>query len=150
MNKAVPLALAVALLGACDDNEDIGVIGGEADVVIWTADIFGLAPFQYVGGTADVTYELGTFDFGATAEIFGDNPGSVRPWNVRFGTCASGGDVVGLESDYLPFVVDGAGADVVSVIVPEPLDPLGLYHVTFSLSLDNQDIVIACGDLFLL
>lgn len=143
-------AAALAFLGACDDDDTIIDIGGEGDAIIWTADVFGYAPFQYVGGTADMAYELGTFEFGVTAEIFGDTPGAVRPWHVRFGTCAGGGDIVGIDSDYLPFVVDGAGADILSVIVPEPLDPNGLYHVTYSLALDAKDAVIACGDLVLL
>jgi hypothetical protein len=144
------LVAALGFLGACDDDNDLTDIGGEADVVVWTADVFGIAPFQYVGGTAEVSFALGTFEFGATAEVFGDTPGAVRPWHVHFGTCASGGDIVGLNSDYLPFVIDGAGADVVSVIVPEPLDVNAFYHVDFFLALDRQDVVIACGDLVLL
>lgn len=150
MTKPILLLVAVlGFLGACDDDDDIVDIGGEADVVVWTADIFGIAPFQYVGGSAEVSTEIGTFEFGATAEIFGDTPGAVRPWHVHFGTCASGGDIVGLDSDYLPLVVDGAGADIVSVIVPEPLDVNAFYHVNFHLAPDRQDVIIACGDLVL-
>lgn len=155
MKRALSISIiaAAACLGACDDDDDDDlIIGGEGDVVVWTADIFGIAPFQFVGGTAEVDHELGTFEFGATAEIFGDTPGAVRPWHVHFGTCASGGDIVGLDSDYIPFVIDAAGGDLVSVIVPEPLDPNGLYHVNFHLGTSAEDfgVIIACGDLFLL
>lgn len=151
MTRALSISMiaAVALLGACDDDDNDLIIGGEGDVVEWTADVFGIGDFSTIGGSADVTYEIGTFEFGATANIFGDVPGAVRPWHVHFGSCADTGDIVGIDSDYLPFVTDSSGADQVSVIVPEALDPNGVYSVNFHLGTTGTDFdtIIACGDL---
>ena len=61
---------------------------------------------------------------------------------------ATGGDIVGFDSDYPPFVVDSDGTDAISVIVPEALDPDGAYHVNFHLAPDNLGVLIGCGDLF--
>jgi hypothetical protein len=153
MTRAICVSViaTAALLGACDDNDNDNddIIGGTGETLEWRANVAGIGDFANISGSADVTFATGAFQFGATTSIVGDEPGAVRAWHVSNGSCVTGGDIVGLDSDYLPLVADSAGKNTVSVIVPEALDPNGVFHVDFrgGTSGADFDTVIACGDL---
>lgn len=147
-----PIVMALAVVGACDDDDDITPIGADGDLAVFSVDIFGYAPFEYITGSAEVTTVVGDGSFDVSVSIFDDTPGSVRPWEVRVGTCADSGSLVGNSDDYPDLIVDLDGTDTVDVIVNHELHPDDLHHIQFYLSpehMDHDTDVLACGDLVL-
>lgn len=152
MKKSISILMALALFGACDDDNNITDIGVEGETVVFSTDIVGIDPFVAISGTADVTTVIGDDSFDATVTIVGDTSGLIRPWRVREGTCANSSGVVGNNSDYPDLVVGADGTGSVTVVVPHELDPDELHHIEFYVSPDQTDPdtdVIACGDLVL-
>ena len=85
--------------------------------------------------------------FIATISIREDVPGSLRPWHVHFGTCLSGGDIVGSDQAYLRLGVGSDGFSSTAVQIRVGLDPRAPYHVNVHFSDQMFDRIIACGDL---
>jgi hypothetical protein len=133
-----------------DDDDDFDNDGdGLPDVVTWSAPIVGFDEFDTIVGDAVVEQTLGAELFTADIAIRGDDPGSVRAWHVHFGTCATGGDIVGDPASYRPLLIDGEGVGVTTARVAFELDLLDDYHVNVHFSPDDLPDIIACGDLFL-
>lgn len=164
----IKIALSVLLLSTvlsvtgCDDDEDEFVIidtdgDGIPDneeapppgVLQWNADLDDVDSDTSITGNAVVQQVEGALSFSATVVIRDDDAGVLRPWHVHFGTCASGGDIVGLDADYARLTVANDGAAISTARVGVPLDPLEPYHVNIHFSDAEFNRIIACGDLIL-
>lgn len=151
MKASISILMTLALVGACDDDDNITPIGAEGDLAFFAADIAGYAPFDYITGSAEITTVIGSHEFDATVSIFDDQPDSIRPWKVRVGSCANSFEDVGQHEDYPLLFVGANGSATVSTTIFHELDPNKIHHVQFYLSpeLNSHDDVLACGDLIL-
>lgn len=156
MNKLGTVLIAATVLAiGCDDDDDItdetpgggsdDGTGGGGTAVELTATILGTGQYSFVSGLGRVLLEVDSF--GAEIQIRGDLPGAIRPWHVHFGTCGSGGAIVGPPESYRPLTIDNDGGDAVSAQVIATLDPAGSYHINVHLSPTDLPTIIACGDL---
>lgn len=129
--------------GIPDDQEEIppGTVPFE-----WGATLTGVGPYPVEGGSTVVLLDDGQA-FTSTIAIRNDEPGAVRPWHVHFGTCGSGGGIVGPPEAYPALRVGGDGAAATQTNVFFELDPLAQYHVNVHLSETQLDILVACGNL---
>jgi hypothetical protein len=112
--------------------------------------VAGLAPLPAGGaitGSAEVHWTVGDQQFTAATQIAGDVPGAVRPWHVHFGSCATGGDVVGPAGSYTPMTVAADGTAQSTATVEFMLDASAPYHVNVHESQSAIATLIACGDL---
>jgi hypothetical protein len=144
------LVAGVALFG-CDDDDDDDDFGDDGVVSPRTmATAFtGVPGFQQIQGDAMVTWTPGDQLFNAVASISGDAQGLVRPWHVHFGTCATGGAIVGSDAQYPRLVIGADGTATAAVDVRYELSPNVPYHINFHKSDAELDTIIACGDLLL-
>jgi len=155
------LPIAFLAFGCTDSDDDIVVVPPTdevppdeippSDVFEWRADITSNDPFIWtLFGTANVLMNNGEAAFTASVEIRNDDVGVERPWHVHFGTCGSGGAIVGDEAAYprLSTGLDGASA-VAITLRGIALDPNAAYHVNIHESDFYFDTLIACGDLIL-
>ncbi|MDB4962589.1 MAG: hypothetical protein JWP01_2588 [Myxococcales bacterium] len=157
------LVAATMVLVGCDDDDNIdgGIGGGIGDInalveeandqdgnfVEFTANITGIGAYSSLSGVGRVLLDQpGVFD--STIEMRSDTPGAVRPWHVHFGTCASGGDIVGPPESYRPLTIGADGTAAVSAQVVSAFDLAADYHINVHVSPADLT-VIACGDLFL-
>jgi hypothetical protein len=158
MNKLASIAIAIALaaVSACgDDTEDIDDTGGippgdaqpQPTAVRWTATVLGTTQYPTIAGEAAVELLDGGQAFTATIGVRADVPGSVRPWHVHLGRCASGGAIIGGDLTYPRLMIGSDGTAASTVTVPAALDPFGAYHVNVHLSDPQLATIIACGDL---
>ena len=157
--RLIPVAL---LAFGCTDDDDgtVVVVPPEevppdeippSNVFEWRADITSNDPYLWtLFGTANVLMNNGEAAFTASIDIRNDDPGVERPWHVHFGTCGSGGGIVGGDAAYprLSTGLDGASAVAVT-IRGVGLDPNAAYHVNVHESDFYFDTLIACGDLIL-
>lgn len=134
------LVLAAALVGCGDDDE----LGDDQER---SADLDGLGDFDNLDGDANVRWTEGTTGFIATIDLENDTPGQVRPWHVHFGTCGSGGEIVGSAEDYPLLEIGEDGRAVATATVDERLERNVDYHVNVHLSEAELGTIIACGDL---
>jgi len=100
-----------------------------------------------ISGSANVQWTIGDDLFTANVQIAGDAVGVVRPWHVHFGTCATGGDIVGPAGAYTPLTVGQDGAAQTTATVEFELDASAPYHVNVHESQIALTTLIACGDL---
>jgi hypothetical protein len=136
-----------------DDDDDIDEDIDEAnddddvDTFFWDSSVVGFPGYSTLVGSALVSERVGDTSFVADIDMRNDLPGSVRPWHVHFGTCATGGAIVGDPASYAPLVFDGNGAASATARVAFVLDPAIPYHINLHLSPSQLDTLIACGDL---
>jgi hypothetical protein len=161
------LALSLSLFAAsCIDDDDDGtlVVVPPADTgtgsgssepppatLEWRAAIISNDVLQWsVTGSATVLQVAGNTAFTASISLRNDLTGTARPWHVHFGTCATGGGIVGDDAAYprLSIGTDGAAA-ATATIRNASLDPAALYHVNVHESNAQFTTLIACGDLIL-
>ena len=160
----IAFLLVAALVGtsACGGDDETfprggtngsGVIGpnGQPQPVIieWRASLVATDVDATINGDAVVVQRDGEDTFIATISIREDMPGALRPWHVRFRTCESGGDIVGLDSSYTRLGVGADGFSSTADQIRAGLIPGAPYHVTVSFSDEMVDRIIACGDLIL-
>lgn len=145
MRKVLPAAIAAMALCACGDDDDDDA---PQDLQQWSTSLVGQGVYTDISGRSTVRQALDEDGFSATIDVEGDVPGARRPWHVHFGTCATGGDIVGDPASYpvLAIAQNGradatANVDGVQLISGEP------YHVNVHLSPDELETIIACGDL---
>jgi hypothetical protein len=83
----------------------------------------------------------------AEITISGAPANGEHPWHMHVGTCATGGDIVGPPTDYMPIKADanGNGSSTATVNVAAPTT--GAYHVNVYLSPADLKTIVACGDL---
>lgn len=134
------MALAVVFAG-CGDDDTVG------DDETFSTSLEGTEGWEQLSGSATVRWVEGTTGFLANIEIEGDEPDQVRPWHVHFGTCETGGAIVGPPGDYPALETDGSGRADANATVDAELDRDADYHVNVHLSEDDLDTIIACGDL---
>jgi hypothetical protein len=162
MNKiAVSIFLATIVMSvACDDdnNDNLVIIDTDNDgiaddleqpppgVIQWNATLTTTDPDSVVTGSSVVRQVEGALSFSATILIRTDVPDAVRPWHVHFGTCATGGDIVGADADYARLTINSDGAALSTARVGVPLDPTLPYHVNVHFSDAEFDRIVACGD----
>ena len=160
------LALSLLSFACIDDDDDgnivatppvddIGDTGDDDDtppaVLEWQATLISTDVFQWqLTGFARVLQTVGNTAFTASISIRNDLPGTARPWHVHFGSCATGGDIVGEDAAYPRLSVDTGGASTGVVTIRDiALDPAALYHVNVHQSNAQLGTLIACGDLIL-
>jgi len=137
------LVLITALTGCSSDSSDGNDNGSRA----LHAAMAPLPGGGTISGTADVQWTVGDAQFTASAQITGDVVGAVRPWHVHFGSCATGGDIVGPAGSYTPMTVGGDGAAASTALVDFELDASAPYHVNVHESQTALTTLIACGNL---
>jgi hypothetical protein len=144
MRKVLPAVLAAMALYACGDDDD----DEPQNLQEWSTNLVGQGISPDVSGQSTVRQELDEDGFTARISIEDDQSGTRRPWHVHFGTCATGGDIVGDPASYPVLNIAGNGranatatVEGVRLITGEP------YHVNVHLSPDELDTIIACGDL---
>jgi hypothetical protein len=76
-----------------------------------------------------------------------DLPGATRPWHLHLSTCALGGEIVGMETNYTPLTPDDDGISVVGAALSVAANPVGTYHVDVHLSPTEMETTIVCLDL---
>lgn len=159
------LVTATMILVGCDDldddfdddfdddiDESVEALVEEANdsdgrFVEYTANITGFGAYSTVSGVGRVLLDApGVFD--AEIEIRSDVPSAVRPWHVHFGTCGSGGAIVGPAEAYRTLTIASDGTAEVSAQVFAAYDLGADYHVNVHISPADLT-VIACGDLLL-
>jgi hypothetical protein len=145
---AAVLMAGVALLGCDDDDDDDDDIGddGVIDQRQMSTTVVGLSGFPQISGTSTVTWIPNDQEFTATATITNDVQGMVRPWHVHFGTCATGGAIVGSDAQYPRLTVGANGTATATVTIRYELGNVP-YHINFHKSEAEFDTIIACGDL---
>lgn len=141
MRKAFGVMALAAVLAGCGDDDTVG------DDERSSASLEGTEGWEQLSGSATVRWVEGTTGFLANIELEGDEPDQVRPWHVHFGTCESGGAIVGPPDDYPPLEIDGNGSAEADATVDAELDRDEDYHVNVHLSEEDLDTIIACGDL---
>src|SRR5690606_19047500 len=104
------LLIALGAIGCGDDDTD-----DEPQERV--AVIEGRQEFAQLSGESSVRWTEGTTGFSATIDIQNDEPGAVRPWHVHFGTCETGGAIVGSDGDYARLQVGADGTAFVSEFV---------------------------------
>lgn len=140
LSRIGALALVVLLAGACDDESPLG-----PDPSVFEGEVAGVDPFEDLSG--DITLEVGTeaLQIALALSDFPE-PGDGFPWILRDGTCAVPGDEIGALEDY-PLIEpddDGEWTDVVEI---EADDEADAYVIEIRRSEDEEDTVIACGEL---
>lgn len=143
MRRICGVVVAAALLAGCGDDDDDST-DQEREL---TAELVGTPGFEQLTGESTVTWIEGRTGFTADIELSGDDPGQVRPWHVHFGTCETGGAIVGPEEDYSPLEIDEDGTASAVDVIPAPLTTGESYHVNVHLSETEMGSIIACGDL---
>ena len=165
MRKAGLLVIG-ALVCACSDDDDELVIDDFDDidgddipddidddfpdnVSVWRATIAGTGDFAQLAGDSVVRQADNDSLFSASTTIRGDVAGAVRPWHVHFGTCATGGDIVGDDLAYPRLTIGSDGTATASARISFDLDDDDAYHINIHESDAAFDNIIACGDLVL-
>ena len=161
------LALSLTLFAAgCIDDSDEGtlVVVPPSDTgtgsgsnqpppvtLEWRAAIISNDVIHWqVTGVATALEVAGNTSFTASISLRNDLPSTARPWHVHFGTCATGGDIVGDDAAYPRLGNDASGASSATVTIRNAsLDPAALYHVNVHESNLQFTTLIACGDLIL-
>ena len=87
--------------------------------------------------------------FVAAAGVEGDEPDAARPWQIRSGTCATPGAVVGQSGSYPHLLVDEVGSGRSDTGFNILLDPMLDYNAHFQVSPTDSE-TLACADLQLL
>jgi hypothetical protein len=123
---------------SADDTTDDGAL---------TATLVALPGHGPISGTANVDWIQGAQEFTASAAISADIAGATRPWHVHFGTCASGGDIVGPAGSYSALVVGQDGTAQSTATVAFELDRIAPYSVNVHESQTALSTIIACGNL---
>jgi hypothetical protein len=144
MRKIITVLMGIAVLAACSDDDPTDT----PQQFTWTTEVEGLTGFEEINGDASARWTEETTSFTATAELLGDEAGSVRPWHVHLGTCGSNGGIVGgVETAYPRLTASAAGTDTVTVTIPVALDPDQDYYVNYHNSVADLGTIIACGNL---
>lgn len=143
----------------CDDEPDLDDINvppvlpeGVTDVqpvapavLEWNAVLADTDATTNITGVAHVSEADGAGSFHATISI-SDSSNCDRPWHIHFGTCASGGDIVGDPASYTTLTATNGSASA-DVVVAASLDPSQSYHVNVHYSDSQLGRIVACGDL---
>jgi len=132
--------------GAPPEPGETGTTTGE---LTWRGDLFALEMSSPIEGAALTATDAGERAFKASATIHNDAANYDRPWRVYYGTCASGGAVVGAASAYPQLSTDKNGDATSTAWITVPLDTTAAYHVTVHYSERAMGRIIACGDLAL-
>ena len=154
--KRIALLLIAALAFGCSSGDDFDDDNGGGVVVVpppvgtieWHATLSSLDNTLYtLTGDAVVAEVVSEAAFTATITIRNDIVGSIRPWHVHFGTCATGGAIVGDDTAYPRLQVTSGGTASVNVMIRVGLDPAVAYHVNVHKSDAEFNTIIACGDM---
>lgn len=126
-----------------------GETGTTTGELTWRGDLFALEASSPIEGAALTATDAGERAFKASATIHNDAANYDRPWRVYYGTCVSGGAVVGEASAYPRLATDQNGDATSTAWITVPLDTTAAYHVTVHYSDRAMGRIIACGDLAL-
>jgi superoxide dismutase, Cu-Zn family len=146
MRKILSMLIVGVVMGACD----FGTTQPRLEEFEWFGTLEGEAGWEHLSGQAAFLWVQGATGFVAAAEIFGDEPGAIRPWHVHHNTCAAGGGIVGQDVVYPRLVVGAEGSAGAFASVPVAVDPNASFHVNIHLSEAEMETIIACGDLALI
>jgi hypothetical protein len=132
-----------------EDGEVGDIISVSPATLEWRATLVDIDPSTNLVGDAVVFQTEGDQAFDAAVTIRNDSATCARPWHVHFGTCATGGAIVGDPASYDLLVIASDGTAASDVTVRTALDPTQAYHVNIHYSESQIDRIIACGDLVL-
>lgn len=125
-----------------DDPDDVGAKDWSADL-----DARGGTSIEGSSNVQSVYGENITGNTAAAVTIGGASSGAQHPWHVHFGTCATGGGIVGAPSAY-PVLQPGAnGNATATATVAVGLDPDADYHINIHRSPADLGTIVSCGDL---
>jgi len=154
--KRIALLLVAALAFGCsnDNNNDLddfldARITPVPGTIEWRAHLVSLDQALGINGDATVVEVVNEAAFTASITIRNDVVGAIRPWHVHFGTCATGGAIVGEDAAYPRLQVGADGAATVNVMIRVGLDPALAYHINVHKSDAEFNTIIACGDMIL-
>jgi hypothetical protein len=164
MRKLAFALTAIVGFGAigCDDEPDLDDLDDLDDIDVppevtvpvapavleWQATLADTDSTTNITGEARVTETEDAGSFRATISI-SDSSTCSRPWHVHYGTCESGGDIVGDPASYTNLVSASDGTASADVVVAASLDPSQPYHVNVHYSDSQLGRIVACGDLVL-
>ena len=112
----------------------------------WTATLQSMAGTN-VTGTASAMAGTSAGTTMAEVTISGAPANGEHPWHIHSGTCASGGDIVGPPTDYMPIRADASGNGTSTATVNVAAPTSGDYHVNVHMSPSDLKTIVACGDL---
>jgi hypothetical protein len=142
--KFMAVCATTLLIGCSDDDNDEAPSLAQRTQV---ATLRGNPGWENLSGESRVDWTPGGSQFLASIRLDGDEPGALRPWHVHFGTCSTGGNIVGPSTDYPALAIDEDGSASSSARIDFELSASAPYHVNVHLSPARMATLIACGDL---
>ena len=143
------LATGCLVSGIDDSPLPPGETGTTTGELTWRGQLAAREAGLPIEGDALTATDAGERAFKASVTIRNDKSNYTRPWRVNYGTCASGGAVVGDASEYPRLSTDKNGDATSTAWVTVALDTTAAYHVNVHYSASELSRIIACGDLAL-
>lgn len=154
--NAMRILLVVSLIAVAIPNAAVVHAQGSGSM---TAHDHGMPMPQDGAMTALLTNPFGSRGASGTATVSGtsvrmqwsgDQPGTVRVWSVRRGSCARDDGLVGVASAYAPMAVDASGSALGSASLAVPLAADSQFYVlvqttTGSAATSATATPLACG-----
>ncbi|MEJ2679483.1 MAG: hypothetical protein P8174_10470 [Gemmatimonadota bacterium] len=137
MPKATTMSVLIsfALLAAC-----AGPI--TPDDTTWQATLTATGPRDRLTGNVGVLSQSDRLS--ANIQIKNAPPGAILTWQLRTGSCAQAGDLIGGRAVYPALTADTLGAASAVTVVDTHLSSDGQYQASV---LDAGGLVVACGEL---
>lgn len=144
MRRLIAVAALAGAVAACDvGTTEIGPLYFE-----WQGQLEFEPDFEPAQGVAAFGWNEGENQITALVDVTGDEPGEVRSWDLRQGTCDTGGEILGSAGDYPALEIEPNGAGQVVTEVPVGVDDVeGAYHI--AILLDDDETRVACANLVL-
>lgn len=142
MRRIASLLPLAALLGCASAATN----GGEPQPTVrWSASLQPAPAFEQIAASATAVRTVGTTT--VQIEVTGAQQGGAHPWQVRRGTCGTGGETVGDAGRYPVIRPSAAGRALETAVVDAELQPGQPFHVVVFRAAADPSTVIACGDL---
>ena len=155
-NRRLAIAATVLIVAACNPfHREPAVEVSTDDSMLntrWHANLASpaeLAGVVQMNGSASMAPTTNGNSTHVEIDLANASPGGVHPWALHRGQCGAGMDdgVLGSRDAFEPLEVgsDGKAHRTASV---ETITPrTGRYFVQVSASMENRDVVVACGNL---
>ena len=79
----------------------------------------------------------------------GEKAGTVHPWYVRRGSCATPGKIWGDSTAYRPVIADAKGLSKAKIEVAQELPDSGDFHISIRESASKPGRIFACVNFYL-
>lgn len=148
-----PLAFALLFFTACQTDESTTVDDRDmmaddtqmTDTSTWQTSLDAQDGFDGISGNASADVRDGQTQ--AMASVSGAPAGGAHPWHIHFGTCGSGGGIVGAAGAYPMLEIGDDGSASANATIDVALDSNQSYYVNVHASADDLETIVACGDL---